>query len=82
MEWVDRDERGDPTAEGYYRVMIAGDSESIDGHTIYEYGDYPTWAYWHIEDDTGYFTTEHDESEGIFAYFGPLIIPDYTQETN
>lgn len=35
-----------PEIEGWYRVMHPGDSESIDGHTIYEYGDYPGWAYW------------------------------------
>ncbi len=30
-------------------MLHPGDSESIDGHTIYEYGDYPGWAYWNPE---------------------------------
>lgn len=46
LKWV----RGNaPAEEGWYRVLHPGDSESIEGHTIYEYGDYQGWAYWAIE---------------------------------
>lgn len=48
LAWV----RGNvPTEEGWYRVLHPGDSESIDGHTIYAYGDYQGWAYWNPEVD-------------------------------
>lgn len=42
-DWLlEKDKR--PTIPGYYRVMIAGDSESEDGYTLYEYPDHPVWA--------------------------------------
>lgn len=45
IEWV---MGNTPEVEGWYRVLHPGDSESIDGHTIYEYGDYEGWAYWSV----------------------------------
>lgn len=45
--WVTGNDKDDcPEVEGWYHVMHAGDSESVDGFTIYEYGDYAGWAYW------------------------------------
>jgi hypothetical protein len=85
LTWV----RGNvPPAEGWYAVMHPGDSESIDGHTIYEFGDYQDFARWtpaepdELEDfDDGYkghWMTQHDEDgDGIFAFYGPLLIPAF-----
>lgn len=77
-----------PPAEGWYRVMHPGDSESIDGHTIYAYGDYPGWAYWTPAEAgelegfeggyRGHWMCQHDEDgESIFAYCGPFEVPDF-----
>lgn len=89
MEWVSGD-CGEmiPPKEGWYRVMITGDSESCDGMTIYDYPDYEQWAYWtpadpeEFEDfEGGYkgsWTGMHDEeSDDIFAYYGPFEFPSY-----
>lgn len=59
--------------------MVSGDSESIDGHTIYAFDDYETWAYFTPhEEDTGSFAGVHDEDEyTIFAYCGPFNFPEY-----
>jgi hypothetical protein len=64
--------------------MVSGDSESIDGHVIYEYADYATWAAADDdEDDEGnpcirFGSGAHDEEpDWFFAYYGPIAIPDY-----
>lgn len=73
-----------PTEAGVYRVMVSGDSESLDGHTLYEYPDYATWANAiKAETDEGapcvsFGSGTHDEEpESFFAYFGPVPIPAY-----
>lgn len=83
MEWVTRtDINHYPETAGIYRVMISGDSESMDGFTIYEYDDYETWAAFFIDEDQNpCWNTQHDEcNEMIFAFYGPIIIPDYSCE--
>jgi hypothetical protein len=83
MEWVTRESRKDfPTKAGWYRVMVSGDSESIDGHVIYSFEDYETWAYFEPNEDDGSFRGMHDEDEyTIFAYYGPIVIPQYKEGT-
>lgn len=68
-----------PKEKGTYRVMVSGDSESCDGHTIYDYPDYSTWAeFCDGEDDDGNERLEfgqgsHDEeADSFFAYYGPV----------
>jgi hypothetical protein len=76
-----------PPVEGWYRVMHSGDSESVDGHTIYDFPDYEDWAYWQpadpeeLEDfDGGYKgswqTMHNEEGDFIFAYAGPVPTPE------
>jgi len=82
-DWCHRNDRDAdfPTLAGHYRVMVAGDSESIDGHTIYDYPDYETWAWFEPSEDGegGNFTGTHDEeNESIFAYFGPIHVPKFS----
>lgn len=80
MQWEDRtEEKSLPASEGWYRVMVSGDSESIDGHTIYSFDDYETWAYFiPDEDGGGSFSGINDEDENvIFAYCGPFTVPKY-----
>jgi hypothetical protein len=73
-------EYGLPRRPGYYRVMISGDSESLEGHTIYEYSDYETWAYFAIDDENGTFTGVHDEeTDMIFAFCGPIAVPPFKE---
>ncbi len=81
-QWRHRVEDTDfPEVNGWYRVMVAGDSESIDGHTIYEFDDYETWAQFTSHEDGGSFVGQHDEDEHtIFAYCGPFAIPEYVPE--
>lgn len=83
MQWIKRgDENQLPTVSGWYRVMVSGDSESIDGHTIYDYPDYETWAWFEYDNDeeTGIFTGSHDEeTDMIFAYCGPFEVPKYVK---
>jgi hypothetical protein len=79
LKWVHRIDRGTfPEADGWYRVMVSGDSESIDGHTIYSFDDYETWAQFTKHEDGDSFIGIHDEDEyTIFAFCGPFIIPPY-----
>lgn len=85
LTWI-RQKPAIPEKEGWYRVMHPGDSESVDGHTIYEFSDYEDWAYWHpaapdeLEDFEGGYkgswqTRYDEEGDGIFAYCGPVIVP-------
>lgn len=86
-EWREydyKDKTTHPTEVGVYRVMVSGDSESCDGHVVYDYPDYPTWAYvGDDEDDDGnpclvFGQGTHDEEpENFFAYYGPVSIPVY-----
>jgi hypothetical protein len=79
LQWVHRKKETDfPSIEGHYRVMVSGDSEAIDGHTIYAFDDYETWAYFTPHEDGGSFVGTHDEDEHcIFAYCGPITFPTY-----
>jgi hypothetical protein len=75
-----------PTELGTYAVMISGDSESIDGHMIYEFGDYQTFANLvqlsrDPDDCFISFSGTHDEDDHtIFAWYGPLVIPKYEEK--
>lgn len=75
-----------PRREGWYRVVHSGDSESVDGYTIYDYPDYEAWAYWtparedEFEDfEGGYkgsWMCSHDEDgDFIVAFCGPIPVP-------
>lgn len=81
LKWITREDRGTfPEVDGWYRVMVSGDSESIDGHTIYSFDDYETWAQYksHTPDEGGSFIGTHDEDEDcIFAFYGPIVFPPY-----
>lgn len=79
-----------PAVEGWYRVMHAGDSEYLEGHCLYDFADYESWAYWtpagpdEFEDfDGGYkgqWKCSHDEDgDFIFAYCGPFIVTPYRE---
>jgi len=65
-----------PTVSGHYRVMIHGDSESVDGHVIYEFGDYETWAYIKV-DENGISADLNEDFDCVFAWCGPFIVPKY-----
>jgi hypothetical protein len=80
--WRTRENETDfPEADGWYRVMVSGDSESIDGHTIYSFDDYETWAEFKKHEDGGSFVGTHDEeAHTIFAYCGPFVFPAYEAE--
>ena len=84
MEWVfclEGDDGQDPvypSTPGHYRVLIAGDSESIDGHEIYSFEDYETWGFFGVKDKDGYvpFIGSHDEEiETVVAWCGPYKVP-------
>jgi len=84
MHWINQ-EPAVPSVEGWYRVMLPGDSESMDGFTLYEFPDYETWGYWspaspeEYEDFAdgykGSWTVEMGEPDGLFAYAGPIAVP-------
>lgn len=63
LEWV---KGNTPTEEGWYRVLHPGDSESIDGHTIYEYGDYQGWAQWYSDDEEEASVVQDEPGWGAF----------------
>jgi hypothetical protein len=76
-----------PTEPGTYRVMVGGDSESVDGMTVYGYDDYETWAdVFEDEGDDGepYLCFGQgscdEESDTFIAYCGPFKIPPYDLE--
>lgn len=93
LKWHDRISHDDyPTTSGWYRVMISGDSESIDGHEIYSYPDYETWAQWIAADPAEYEDFEGgykgswqsltgEENESIFAFIGPYNSEPYRKNT-
>ena len=84
MDWIQQNPAV-PDVEGWYRVMLPGDSDSVDGHTLYDFPDYETWGYWtpasaeEFEDfEGGYkgsWTLELGEPDGLFAYAGPVTVP-------
>jgi hypothetical protein len=82
LAWVlrDDDKTNNPTEEGLYAVMVEGDSEQIEGHTIYAFDAYQTFAQFKLDqDDGGSFHGEHDEEDfTIYAYYGPIVIPEFT----
>lgn len=82
LSWVsiDYDNAGEkinlPTISGCYRVLIAGDSESVDGHTIYEFGDYETWMDIKVDEDGVMGSSCYDEDfDSVIAWCGPFVIP-------
>ena len=78
--WITRTKPEEwPTVEGWYMVMVEGDSESIDGHQIYAFDEYETWARLSIDaDGNAAFKGIHDEEDfTIYAYYGPIIVPAY-----
>lgn len=89
LQWHTREDQDDlPKEEGWYRVRVSGDSESIDGFTIYNYPDYDTWAYFTPANPEefesfkggwkGSFTGVHDEENSvIYAFYGPIKVPNY-----
>lgn len=79
LKWHTRkDDNEHPIEAGTYRVMILGDSESLDGHLIYSFDDYVTWAEYVPDEDGGSFKGSHDEEDcSIFAWYGPINIPPY-----
>lgn len=78
IEWIKRDTTEFPSVPGLYFVMISGDSESLDGHVLYEYSDYRTTAEFDFNEGVPEFTCPHDEDQDwIFAYYGPVIIPEF-----
>lgn len=69
-----------PKEPGIYAVMISGDSEVVDGHVIYSYQDYQTFAVHNgfNEDGDPVIVCSHDEEpEWIIAWYGPIEIPAY-----
>ncbi len=87
MEWVAKSNKDHwPESEGWYRVLIPGDSETDGPHVYYDYPDYETWAYWQPADPDeledfaggwkGGFQCEHDEeSESVAMWCGPIVFP-------
>lgn len=72
-----------PPEPGLYCVMVEGDSEYCDGHLIYAFGDYTTFAVLHPADENGgrRFSGEHDEEPYNYkAWCGPVVIPPYDLE--
>ena len=78
-------ERVLPTEMGHYRILVAGDSESIDGHTIYDFPDYETWCeVLSVEEEEGkpYLETNFmhgEEWEFVVAWYGPVEVPTFKE---
>jgi hypothetical protein len=87
MDWKNfdlKDKTTWPIEKGLYAVMVSGDSDYEDGHCVYAYDDYQTFAtVLELDPEDGEegiisFVGQHDETEDtIFAYYGPIIIPKY-----
>jgi hypothetical protein len=79
IEWHTRKDESDyPIESGLYRVVISGDSEYLDGHCIYSFDDYETWAEYTADEDGGSFSCMYDEENiSIVAFYGPITIPKY-----
>ncbi|WP_046869012.1 hypothetical protein [Microvirga massiliensis] len=67
-----------PTEPGPYAVMISGDNASVDGHVLYDFPDYQTFASVWLEEGEVQIAPSHDEPiHAIFAWCGPLPIPKF-----
>jgi hypothetical protein len=67
-----------PMEPGHYAMMISGDSEIVDGQTIYAFDDYMTFASVWIDEGEAQIAPSHDEPiHAIFAWCGPLPIPKF-----
>lgn len=69
-----------PIEVGVYAVMVKGDSEYLDGHCIYSFDDYQTFADCEVNEEGYILKGYHDEeAEFMFAYYGPIIIPKFVE---
>jgi hypothetical protein len=65
---------GLPKVSGWYRVIVQGDYESIDGHMLYSFD--ATWMLITVDEDGASGTGVHDEMiEDVIAWFGPIELP-------
>jgi len=83
-EWVRTSTQEYPDDAGWYAVLLPGDSESEDGHTIYDYPDFVTFAQFYppVQEPPGQETEEpiptwvsFDGLEGMIAWCGPFNVP-------
>lgn len=86
LQWHIRDGDDDlPTVEGWYRVMISGDSETEGPHVYYAYDDYETWAEFFPDEEEGGPGTFHgnrdEETDQVFAWCGPMPFVPYKTAT-
>jgi hypothetical protein len=78
LKWVDIAEDDPRPSPGTYAVMVKGDHEADGAHVYYSFDDYQTIAEVVDNEDGGKFRGYHDEEDSsVFAYYGPLDIPDY-----
>ena len=67
-------------------VRLPGDSETEDGHVLYEFGDYSEFAYWapakpeEFEDwpegHKGQWILAMSEPDGMIGWCGPFRVPE------
>lgn len=90
-KWVLKtDEKPHPDEPGHYAVMFPGDSETEGMHVFYAYPDYMGFAEWIYSTEVfdvdptddedipnGYWNTSEGEADDVFAWYGPLDIPEF-----
>ncbi len=64
-----------PTEEGQYRVLRAGDSDSVDGVTAYAYPDHLDWATVYRDEGEIFASVAHGDADDIIAWCGPIAVP-------
>lgn len=84
--WVRKDGHGTlvPPVAGWYRVMIAGHGDSVDGVPTHDCPDIEIFAQWdpaevaeRSENYRGsWICSRGEDSEDVFAYCGPMRAPD------
>lgn len=75
LEWDD--ETTHPKENGLYAVWVHGDSEYVDGHCIYDFLDYWTFAtYTNTDTELGFVGQHDEEPETMYAWYGPIVIPE------
>ena len=84
MQWTYTKDKEYPDTEGWYAVLLPGDSESEDGHTFYNFPDYIMFAHFYppVQEAPGQETEEpcpywdcFIETEGMVAWCGPYEVP-------
>jgi hypothetical protein len=69
------DEKPYPEVEGWYALLLPGDTETVDGMTMYSYPDYIMFFELTITEDGPMWEHGIGDDYGFLAWAGPYDVP-------